>query len=159
EANGTEPAAAGTSASAAERVRAPAASVAADVDPLRLDALAAGERKFAALEAARDSAFAAIDAWVCGRPAADYVRELEASRRQLVARTAAAAARGIALEHAEKLAGEEGRRHVARLFFGAPWPSARVDPAMGELLGGLVTRAWELGSTRVGRSGGGFELA
>ncbi|HEX7091675.1 MAG TPA: hypothetical protein VF192_16160 [Longimicrobiales bacterium] len=159
EANGAEPASAGAVASAAERPRAPVASAAADMDPLRVDALAAGERKLAVLEAARDSAFAAIDAWVCRGPAGDYVRELEASRRQLVARTAAAAARGIALEHAEQLAGEEGRRHVARAFFGAPWPSAQVDPAMGELLDGLVARARELGSTRIDRSGGGFDLA
>ncbi len=145
-------------ASAAERRRGPSVGDGIDEDPVRLDALAAGERQFAAIEAARDTAFAAIDAWVCGAPAAAYDRALEAGRRRLVARAAAAAGRGIALEHAALLAGEDGRRRVARQFFGAPWPSADVDSATSELLDRLVERASELGAARIADGGGRFDL-
>src|SRR5690606_17838805 len=148
-----------TLASAAERRHGPSVGEEiVDLDPVRLDALAAGERHFAAIEAARDTAFAAIDAWVCGAPAAAYDRALEAGRRRLVARTAAAAGRGIALEHAALLAGEDGRRRVARQFFGAPWPSADVDATTSALLDGLVERARDLGAARINDGGGRFDL-
>jgi len=142
----------------AERHSGPSVGEGIEEDPVRLDALAAGERQFAAIEAARDTAFAAIDAWVCSAPAAAYDRALEAGRRRLVATAAAAAGRGIALEHAALLAGEDGRRRVARRFFGAPWPSAEVDSATSALLDRLVERARELGAARIDDGGGRFDL-
>jgi len=142
----------------AERRRGPSVADGFEDDPVRLDALAASERKFSAIEAARDTAFSAIDAWVCGAPAAAYDRALEAARRRLVARAAAAAGRGIALEYAALLGGEDGRRRVVRRFFGAPWPSADVDSATSALLDRLVERASELGAARIDDGGGRFDL-
>lgn len=97
--------------------------------------------RFSAIAEARDAALSAIDSWICRAPGAAYEPSLEAARRRLVARAAGARGRGLALELAEELGGGQARRWVARQFYGAPWPSARVDPLVEPLLAGLVAEA------------------
>lgn len=115
--------------------------------------------RFAAVAEARATAFDAIDAWICHAPAAAYDPGLEAARRRLVAFTAGARARGIALEHADALAGEGGRRWMARQFYGAPWPSAPVDSAAMHLLEAVAERAGRIGEADIPTSPQGFHLA
>lgn len=105
--------------------------------------------RFAAVADARSAAFSAIDAWVCHAPAAAYDPGLEAARRRLVAFAAGARARGIALEHADALAGERGRRWLARHFYGAPWPSAPIDSVAMELLAAAAERVARIGDAQI----------
>lgn len=106
-------------------------------------ALAGG--RFAAVEAARDQAMAAIDDWVCTVPGAGYDRALQESRRRLVQEAAQARAYGVALHRAEEVAGLPGRGWVAHQLFGDPWPAVPVDPSTTEVLASIVRRAREVG--------------
>ena len=104
---------------------------------------------FEALERARDEALAAIDAWACQLPAAAYDRNLEIARRRLVARTANARARGLALHYAQEIAGEEGRSWLAHRFAGVPSGAGRADDPTTMLLKELIARAEAAGEVRV----------
>ncbi|MGH7483806.1 MAG: hypothetical protein ACRELV_16785, partial [Longimicrobiales bacterium] len=101
--------------------------------------------RFDALAEARDEALAEVDAWICGAPGAAYDRELQEARRGLVLRATTARARGIALRRAGEIGGHEGRRWVAREFFGEAFPTAAVDSMAARLLGTIVERAREIG--------------
>jgi hypothetical protein len=95
------------------------------------------------LAAARDAALAALSE-ACPAPGAQRGRT-EELRRQVVALAAVARGRGIALEHAEELAGEEGRRWLARRFYGTPWPGGNPEPAAIPFLEELELRVQALG--------------
>jgi hypothetical protein len=86
------------------------------------------------VQAARNAGFDAIDAWLCRAPGAAYNPRLEAARRNLVVTAAAARARGSALNYAESVGGEAGRRYVARALYGPAWPSAEIDSATTDVL-------------------------
>jgi hypothetical protein len=89
------------------------------------------------VQVARTEGFAAIDAWLCRTPGAAYQPRLEAARRTLVVEAAAARARGTALVYARSVAGESGRRHVARALYGPAWPDAQLDSAATDVLSSL----------------------
>src|SRR5690606_13721308 len=72
---------------------------------------------------------------------AAYDRNLEISRRRLVAQATAARARGIALRFAHEIAGPEGRRTLDRRLHGAPTRPAAPDDATSSLLLELAERA------------------
>ncbi|MBR9990376.1 MAG: hypothetical protein KFH98_11505 [Gemmatimonadetes bacterium] len=95
----------------------------------------------AALVDARTRGFAAIDEWICRAPAGAHNEQLEQLRRRLVAEAAAARARGVALQHAQRLHGDEGARWVAYQLYGGPWPRQELEDGMEELLAGLVAEA------------------
>jgi hypothetical protein len=90
---------------------------------------------------ARRRGFAAIDEWICRAPAGAHNAQLEQARRTLVAEAAAARARGVALQHAQRLHGEEGMRWVAYQLYGGPWPAQELGDGMEELLSELVAEA------------------
>lgn len=113
---------------------------------------------FAALTAARDRGLAAIDEWVCRAPGGARDDVLEQARRRLVIESAAARARGVALEHARRLHGEDGMRWVAYQLYGGPWPRQELDDGMEEILADLVTQAREVEYVETGDSGETFEL-
>jgi hypothetical protein len=113
---------------------------AAAMQPLQFASSTTTAIRFAGVDKAREVGLEAIDSWICRAPAAAYNRELERSRRMLVAEAAAARARGLALAQAKRVAGPEGARWVARDLYGAPWPVAAVDSTMAELLAPLTER-------------------
>lgn len=132
-----------------------------DPTPAGLLAGADNEDVAAALDAlvnARMRGFAAIDEWICRAPAGAHNTELEQLRRRLVAEAAAARARGVALQHAQRLHGEEGARWVAYQLYGGPWPSQDLDAGMEELLSGLVREARRVERIEVRPAGQTFEL-
>jgi hypothetical protein len=94
-----------------------------------------------ALVSARGRGFEAIDEWMCRAPAGAHNSELEQLRRRLVAEAAAARARGVALQHAQRLHGAEGARWVAHQLYGGPWPTQTLDEGMKELLAEVVNNA------------------
>ncbi len=124
---------------AAAPVAAEDSALVSSPSPQRADA------RFAAIAAARDAAMGSIDAWICGTPGAAYDRELQDARRRLVARTALARARGIAMHRAGELAGRAGREWMARELFGEPRPTEPLDSATAAILSALATRAREAG--------------
>jgi len=89
------------------------------------DALTWVGREFQAVEAARDAALAAIDAWVCSEPGASFDRQQESARRALVGEAAAARARGLALRIAREMSGQDGWL----------WMTQRLDGEPGTLAG------------------------
>jgi hypothetical protein len=107
---------------------------------------------------ARTRGFVAIDEWVCRAPAGAHNAELEQLRRRLVAEAAAARARGVALQHAQRVHGEEGARWVAYQLYGGPWPSQALDDGMEELLAELVSEARDVERTDVGPAVQTFDL-
>jgi hypothetical protein len=111
-----------------------------------------------ALVHARTRGFVAIDEWVCRAPAGAHNAELEQLRRRLVAEAAAARARGVALQHAQRVHGEEGARWVAYQLYGGPWPSQALDDGMEELLAELVSEARDVERTDVGPAVQTFDL-
>ncbi|MEX0907880.1 MAG: hypothetical protein WD054_06080, partial [Gemmatimonadota bacterium] len=113
---------------------------------------------FAAIEDARLRGFAAVDEWVCRAPGGAREAELEQARRQLVADAAAARTRGVALDHAAQLVGEEGARWVARQLYGGPWPALELDEGIEELLAQLVSDARNAGVIEAQRPFVSFEL-
>ena len=122
----------------------------------RLLAGADNEDVAAALDAlvgARTRGFAAIDEWICRAPAGAHNAELEQLRRRLVAEAAAARARGVALQHAERLHGDDGARWVAYQLYGGPWPTQTLDEGMEELLSELVEAAREVARIEVRPAG------
>ena len=129
--------------------------------PAGLLAGADNEDVAAALDAligARTRGFAAIDEWICRAPAGAHNAELEQLRRRLVAEAAAARARGVALQHAERLHGEDGARWVAHRLYGGPWPTQMLDEGMEELLSELVEEAREVERIEVRPAGQTFDL-
>jgi hypothetical protein len=132
-----------------------------DATPAGLLAGAAGEdvaRAFEALAIARTRGLAAIDEWICRVPAGAHNAELERARRRLVADAAAARARGVALQHAQRLHGDEGARWVAHQLYGGPWPAQELEDGMRELLAGLVAEARLIERTDARPAGQTFEL-
>lgn len=127
--------------------------------PLRIETSSAGAMRIDAVANARDDAAAAIDQWVCRAPAASHDREIELARRRLVAEAAAARGRGIALAHAEELAGDQGVAWIRRSFYGAPWPLVDVDESTVALLAPLADAAQELAQSYETPSTEPFELA
>ncbi|HEX6307260.1 MAG TPA: hypothetical protein VFZ69_03670 [Longimicrobiales bacterium] len=113
---------------------------------------------FSALIDARDRGFAAIDEWVCRAAGGARNADLEQARRQLVREAAAARARGVALEHARQLHGENGSRWVAHALYGGPWPAPELDEGMEVLLSELVAEAREVQLVEVRSAGHTFEL-
>lgn len=111
-----------------------------------------------ALVSARTRGFAAIDEWICRAPAGAHNAELEQLRRRLVAEAAAARARGVALQHAERLHGDDGARWVAHQLYGGPWPTQTLDEGMEELLSELVEAAREVARIEVRPAGQTFDL-
>jgi hypothetical protein len=114
---------------------------------------------FVAINSARVRGFSAIDNWVCRAPGGAYNAQLEQARRRLVVASAAARARGVALQRARALSGEAGVRWVARRLFGGPWPAQELEEGMEELLAELVASANGLGSIEVRPQTGWFELS
>lgn len=94
-----------------------------------------------ALVDARTRGLAAIDEWICRAPAGAHNVQLEQARRALVAEAAAARARGVALQHAQRMHGDAGMRWVAYQLYGGPWPRQELDEGMEELLAELVAEA------------------
>ncbi|MGH7447820.1 MAG: hypothetical protein ACRELT_09695, partial [Longimicrobiales bacterium] len=94
-----------------------------------------------ALVDARTRGLAAIDEWICRAPAGAHNVQLEQARRALVAEAAAARARGVALQHAQRMHGDAGMRWIAYQLYGGPWPRQDVDEGMEELLAELVAEA------------------
>jgi hypothetical protein len=125
---------------------------------LQLTALTPASIGLLPVERARAAGFAAIDAWVCRAPGAAYNRELEDARRHLVIEAAAARARGLALSHARSLAGDTGRRWVARQLYGALWPNAAVDSAMSGMLQSVVDMSAAVANTQVTDKARRFDL-
>jgi hypothetical protein len=113
---------------------------------------------FDALIAARTRGFGAIDEWICRAPAGAHNAGLERARRALVAEAAAARARGVALQHAQRLHGDEGGRWVAHQLYGGPWSSQPLDEGMQDLLAELVAEARQVARMDVRPTGQTFEL-
>jgi hypothetical protein len=113
---------------------------------------------FDALVDARTRGFAAIDEWICRAPAGAHNAGLERARRALVAEAAAARARGVALQHAQRLHGDDGGRWVAHKLYGGPWSSQPLEEGMEELLAELVAEARQVARTDVRPTGETFEL-
>src|SRR5690606_22980499 len=111
-----------------------------------------------ALVDARTRGFAAIDEWICRAPAGAHNVELEQLRRRLVSEAAAARARGVALQHAHRLHGDEGARWVAHQLYGGPWPTQELGEGMEELLSELVEEARRVERVEVHQSGQTFDL-
>jgi hypothetical protein len=124
-----------------------AASHALSVDPV-----------FTAITEARARGLEAIDDWICRVPGGAYDRKLEQARRSLVAESAAARARGVALQRARLLSGDAGVRWVARRFFGGPWPSQELDDGVEEMLMQLVEETRGVGGFDAVTPGRRFEL-
>jgi hypothetical protein len=116
------------------------------------------EPAFATIETTRAGAFTAIDDWLCRAPGGAYDTQLEKARRQLVVESAAARARGVALQHARALAGETGARWVARRLYGGPFPAQEMDEGLEELLSELVQRTEAVVRVEVTSRNKGFEL-
>lgn len=132
-----------------------------DPTPAGLLAGADNQDVAAALDAlvnARSRGFAAIDEWICRAPAGAHNAELEQLRRRLVAEAAAARARGVALQHAQRLHGEDGARWVAHQLYGGPWPSQDLDEGMEQMLSRLVGEARGVERIEVRPAGQTFDL-
>lgn len=114
-----------------------------------LAAAGAAGTAFEALERARDEAIRSIEAWACRLPPAAYDRSLEIARQRLVAHAAAARARGVALHYATEIAGTDGRRWLARRFYGGPAGPAPLDEATTAILTQLGDRADNVGKVRL----------
>lgn len=127
--------------------------------PIGVAAAGVLARRLAAVEKARDAALDAIDAWACQTPAAAYDGSQEIARRRLVARAAAATARGIALEFADEVAGGAGRGWLMRRLYGPPWPSESLDAATEELLDALVETAEGIGRIPIAAEPAAFRIA
>jgi hypothetical protein len=110
------------------------------------------------IEETRASAFAAIDDWVCRAPGGAYDTQLEQARRRLVVESAAARARGVALQHARIVSGEIGARWVARRLYGGPFPAQELDEGVESLLQELVDRTGAVARVEVPKRSKGFEL-
>ncbi|HUH11606.1 MAG TPA: hypothetical protein VMK65_00795, partial [Longimicrobiales bacterium] len=138
------------SGSSPEPMRAPEQEDAPEASPLSPPV-----QRFSAVRAARDSALAAIDAWVCRAPGAAYDQRLERARTGLVAESGAARARGIALERARAMGGEHGHRWMARQLYGAAWNVEPVEEPLRTALDGLLeeVRALESVDLRIRRMG------
>jgi hypothetical protein len=113
---------------------------------------------FSAITSAQVRGFTAIDSWICRAPGGAYNVALEHARRRLVVESAAAKARGVAMQHARVLSGEAGARWVARRFFGGPWPAQELDEALEEVLTELVESARAVGRVEVRSPAPGFDL-
>ncbi|HEX2167192.1 MAG TPA: hypothetical protein VHG09_08120 [Longimicrobiales bacterium] len=111
-----------------------------------------------ALVSARTRGFSAIDEWVCRAPAGAHNAELELLRRRLVADAAAARARGVVLQHATRLHGENGARWVAHQLYGGPWPTVELEEGMEDLLRGLVEEVRRVERIEVRPPGQTFDL-
>jgi hypothetical protein len=116
------------------------------------------EPVFEAISAARNRGFSAIDSWICRAPGGSYNAQLEQARRGLVVESAAARARGVALQHARSVSGELGVRWVARRFFGGPWPAQDLDEALEAMLTELVDGARGVARVEVRAHSPGFDL-
>ena len=103
----------------------------------------------APMERSRDEAIRSIEAWACRLPPAAYDRSLEIARQRLVAHAAAARARGVALHYATEIAGTDGRRWLARRFYGGPAGPAPLDEATTAILTQLGDRADNVGKVRL----------
>lgn len=114
-------------------------------------------QRFTAVRKARDEAFSAIDSWVCRAPGAAYDKRLEEARRSLVLSAAGARARGIALERARALGGEDARRWLADRLYGG-WDAPAVSPELQEALSGLLQRVREVEALELGPDRAGFRL-
>jgi hypothetical protein len=112
----------------------------------------------ASIMAARGQNFAAVDDWICRAPGGAYDGQLEQARRRLVVESAAARARGVAIQHARLLNGEAGARWVARRFYGGPWPIQEMGEEMEQMLLDLVGEAQAVAEVPVRRQAPGFEL-
>jgi hypothetical protein len=106
--------------------------------PLQLATSTASAVAFQQVEQAREAGFEAIESWICRSPGAAYDPDLELARRSLVLETARARARGLALDRANELGGQEGRRWVERQLYGPPWPATDADSAVVEVLQPLL---------------------
>lgn len=101
------------------------------------------------LEEARETAFAAVDAWACRAPATgSSALRLGVARRQLITRATEARAKGIALGYASWVAGDEGREWLARRLYGEPWPEAAVDAPVAGILDAVAAEVGRLGEVR-----------
>ncbi|HEY8484744.1 MAG TPA: hypothetical protein VIL13_09050 [Longimicrobiales bacterium] len=127
-------------------------------NPLELPGNEVLMQRFAAIERARDGAFAAIDAWICKTPGAAYDGRLETLRRRLVTLAAGARARGIALAYATRLAGDEGRAWMWGAFYGAPWSPAAIDSVTAEHLSAVAERARAVAEVEITAETPGFDL-
>jgi hypothetical protein len=113
---------------------------------------------FAAIQDGRNRALSAVDEWVCRAPGGAREAHLERARRALVVEAAAARARGLALDHARRMAGDDGARWVARQLYRGLWPAVELDEAMQELLAELVREARDVSFIDVQRPALSFEL-
>jgi hypothetical protein len=116
------------------------------------------EAAFAAIADARRRGFTAIDDWVCRAPGGARDAWLEQARRQLAASAAGARARGVALEHARRLSGDDGARWVARQLYGGPWSRVELDEGIEAMLAELVAEARAVAVVEAGRPALSFEL-
>lgn len=114
--------------------------------------------RFTDLARTRDAVMEAIDAWACRIPEVASDTRLEAARRQIAAQALAARARGLALQYAGELAGDEGRRWMVREFYGAPWPTVEIDPAIAEILTDIASEARRLGAGQIEAEPGAFRF-
>ena len=94
-----------------------------------------GENRFASIERARDAGFAAIDAWVCNTPGATFLREYEATRRELVLAAAKARARGVALHLIRSMGGHTAEEWSARQLDGqrGPFDNSLDEPTLAAI--------------------------
>ncbi|MEN8374244.1 MAG: hypothetical protein ABFS34_02220 [Gemmatimonadota bacterium] len=72
----------------------------------------------------------ALDAWICLAPGAAYGDARAGARRELIRQAARSVARGLALERGRALAGDAGRRWLARRLYGRRW---REEPVPEEV--------------------------
>jgi hypothetical protein len=127
--------------------------------PLALATSTASSMAFARVHDAREAGFQAIDSWVCRSPGAAYDPDLETARRRLVLDAARARARGLAIERATDLAGQDGRRWVERQLFGPPWPASDADSTLLRALQPLVAGVGDVGQPDVELAPDRFDLS
>jgi hypothetical protein len=105
---------------------------------------------FSTIERARDSGFAAIDAWICHAPGASFYREYEAARRRLVLEAASSKARGIALRLARQVGGASAETWVAHQLDEEPGPHGeQPDEALLRILEAILERARQAGTAEL----------
>ncbi len=94
----------------------------------------AGPRRLSAALQGYEVAAAALETWACRSPGSAYGGRGAGARFELIADASRAAARGLAMDRAEAIAGRSGRRWLARRIFGRRWREEPVpDDARPEL--------------------------
>lgn len=86
----------------------------------------------------------ALETWLCRSPGGAYGGVRADARVELIAEATRSVVRGLALERAHALAGQAGRRWLARRLYGGRWREEPVPEMARPELDALLAEVWDV---------------